>query len=171
MSDLLRWELHGQEDLMRTFERMTEVLSPDQVEPLYKKGAQVIAREARKNAPVRKQQAHGRGGGGATKAPGVLKRAIVQRGLRRLGPRSPAPTIAAIDRKKAPHAHLVNDGTRFRRVSPPRWAYLGGRPVIIDNTGRMPANKFFPDAVRAKQQHAINVVERGVMQILEDSMR
>lgn len=158
-------EVEGYEDLLETIDKMIKGMEPSKIEPELKKGAQIIAGEARKRAPVRK--AHQ----GRPKPPGVLKRAIVVKQLERRGS-NPAPAIAAIDRKKAPHAWLVTHGTSgVRKVNPPRRVVIGGRPVLITHTGVMPPNRFFAESIRAKQDEVLNRIASATSKNLEEAMK
>lgn len=149
--------IEGVEDLVETIDRMIEGVKPGKIEPVLDKAADKIAREIRARAPV-----------GPT---GNLKKAVKRKRLQRwLG--SPAPVIVAIDRKKAPHAWLVTHGTSgVRRVDPPHYTTLGGRPVLITQTGIMPPNRFFSEGIEAKQGEALSTIEKGVEKILEEAMK
>jgi len=149
-------EAVGLEEFIDTIDKMIAGVKPDKIEPELNKGAKLIAAEARKRAPV-----------GPT---GNLKKAVITKKLKRWG--GPAPSIAAINRKKAPHAWLVTHGTSgVRRVDPPHYTTLGGRPALITQTGIMPPNRFFSDAVDAKQGEVLDRLETAVGKLLEDAMR
>ena len=149
--------IEGVEDLVETIDRMIEGVKPSKIEPVLDKAAGKIAREVRARAPV-----------GPT---GNLKRAVKKKKLQRwFG--SPAPVIVAIDRKKAPHAWLVTHGTSgIRRVDLPHYTILGGRLVLITQTGIMPPNRFFAESIEAKQGEALSTIEKGVEKILEEAMK
>jgi HK97 gp10 family phage protein len=163
-------EVEGIDDFIETIDRMIEGMHPIKIEPELKKGAQTVAAEMRKRAPVRKQESHNRGGLGSKKAPGVLKRAIKTKQLKRYG-RDPAPFIAAIDRKPAPHAWLVVHGTSgARKVDPPRRVIIGGQAAFITHTGVMPPNRFVDDAYNATKDGVLNHIEKAVGNLLEEAM-
>ena len=149
--------IEGVEDLVETIDRMIEGVKPSKIEPVLDKAAGKIAQEVRARAPV-----------GPT---GNLKKAVKKKKLQRwFG--SPAPVIVAIDRKKAPHAWLVTHGTSgIRRVDPPHYTILGGRLVLITQTGIMPPNRFFSEGIEAKQGEALSTIEKGVEKILEEAMK
>ncbi len=156
MADTATFEIEGADDLLATIDRMIAGVKPDKIEPELNKGAKLIAKEVRKRAPV-----------GPT---GNLKKAVTTKKLKRWG--GPAPSIAAINRKKAPHAWLVTHGTSgVRRVDPPHYTTLGGRRVKITQTGVMPPNRFFGDAVDAKQAEVLSRLETVVGKLIEDGMR
>lgn len=163
--------VEGLDDFIRTIDKLAEGVKPSVAEPIFQKGAQVIAKEAKASAPVRKQEQHNRGGTGSRKAPGVLKRAIKVKMLR--GWTGAArPYIAAIDRKPAAHAWLVIHGTKGKRtVSPPRWVVINGRPAVISHTGVMPRNPFWGDSIRSKQDEVLKMVADELGKSLEEAMR
>ncbi len=121
MSDSVTVDIRGKEEFQRTLLALVRALPNDKVEPVMLDGAKVVARDAKSRAPV-----------GPT---GNLKRAVRTRQLRQIG-RYPRTAIAAVDRKKAPHAHLIEYGTK------PRVQKTTGRP-----TGIGPAIPFFRPAV------------------------
>ena len=149
--------VEGVDDLATAIDRMIEGVKPSKIEPVLDKAAGKIAREVRARAPV-----------GPT---GNLKKAVKKKKLLRwFG--SPSPYIVAIDRKKAPHAWLVVHGTSgVRRVDPPQMVKIGGRPVLITQTGIMPPNRFFAEGIEAKQGEALSTIEKGVEKILEEAMK
>ena len=149
--------IEGMDEFIDTIDKMIEGIKPDKIEPVLDKAAGKIAREVRARAPV-----------GPT---GNLKKAVKKKKLQRwFG--SPAPVIVAIDRKKAPHAWLVVHGTSgVRKVDPPQMVKIGGRPVLITQTGIMPPNRFFSEGIEAKQGEALSTIEKGVEKILEEAMK
>lgn len=156
MADEITFELKGQEELVRIIDRLIKGLHPDKVEPELKKGADIIAREVRRNTPK-----------GPT---GNLRKAVKVKKLQRWG--GPAPYICAIDRKKAPHAWLVTHGTSgVRPVNPPRRVVIDGQPALITNTGVMPPNRYFADAVEAKETEVLFRLDMAFGKMIEDAMR
>lgn len=147
----------GVDDLTEVIDQLIKNVKPSRIEPVLSKAAGVIAREARKKAPV-----------GPT---GNLKKAIVKKKLVRSWETS-AAYIAAIDRKKAPHAWLVVHGTSgVRQVDPPHYTTLGGRRVLITQTGIMPPNRFFDDAIDAKQAQVLTTIEKAIEKLIEEAVR
>lgn len=164
-------KIEGMNEFLVTLDHMLKGVSPGKVEPVLKQGANIMAKEAKSRAPVRKQDRHKGDAMWARKAPGILKRSIKTKQLNRYFGQ-PAPSIAAIDRHSANHAWLVVHGTKGKRVvSPPRWVVIAGRPAIIDNTGVMPKNTFWGDAIRSKQSQVLNLVADAVGKNLEEAMK
>ena len=119
------WEVKGLEDLHKQFHHLVKALDKDQVEPVLEAGANEMAEEIRsriKEGPT-----------------GNLKKSVTTKRLTPLG-KNPAAYIAAIDRMQAPHAHLVEWGTKERRHK------NTGKSV-----GRVKARPFFRPAWDAKQ--------------------
>ena len=100
MHDAKGFRIEGLEDLTRQLDEVIKAASADEVEPILYSGAEIITNEVRQQAPL-----------GPT---GRLRSSPVARQLKRRG-EVPAPAIAAIDRKKAPHAHLVERSRGFFR--------------------------------------------------------
>jgi HK97 gp10 family phage protein len=169
--DVFTCTIEGFDEFIDTIDQLVDSVKPSIVEPELQKGAQIMAKEMRKRAPVRKQERHNRGGIGPQKAPGVLKRAIRTKRLDLYGT-GPATYIAAIDRRKAPHAWLVVHGTSgVRKVDPPRWVVINDRPVLIRHTGVMPPNRFVDDAYQAKKDQVLNNIATSVGKSIEEAMK
>jgi HK97 gp10 family phage protein len=119
--DTFTVEIEGKKEFEQTLRNLVQALPNEKVEPVMMEGAKVIADAARSKAPQ-----------GPT---GNLKRSIKSKFLKQLGnyPRSAA---AAVDRKIAPHAHLIEFGTK------PRMQKTTGC-----YTGIGPARPFFRPAV------------------------
>jgi HK97 gp10 family phage protein len=66
----------------------------------------------------------------------------------------------------APHAHLVELGTKPRKLKKPRRIYLGGKWRLVTHTGRMPASHFMRKSVEASAQQAgrkmAEILSRGI---------
>ena len=150
----VEFSVEGVKEFEETVDRLIKGVHPDRIEPHLRWGAGVIAKEVRANTPHIK---------------GTLYSAIRVKKLKRWG--GPAPYIAAIDRKKAPHAHLVIKGTKLRLVNPPRIVNIRGNVARIDNTGVMPSNTFFRDAIRDKQDTVLNGLEKRVAKMLTEAMK
>lgn len=97
------FRIEGLDDLNKQLESIATSLDADAVEPILFEGAQTIAGDMLQRAPR-----------GPT---GNLKRSIGAKTLRRRD-KNPAPSIAAVDRKIAPHAHLVEFGTSKMSARP-----------------------------------------------------
>jgi HK97 gp10 family phage protein len=126
-------QMKGADELNKNILELTKTIAPEKVEPILHEGAKVVADAARANAPV-----------GPT---GNLRRGIVDKVLQRKGQDKPAPAMAGIDYRIAPHAHLVEFGTAER--------YPKKKTVLYDKStgqffgthvGPMPAHPFFRPA-------------------------
>ena len=96
-------KINGLKELNLRLEKLTKSLDADKVEPVTFGGAEILTNEMIARAPV-----------GPT---GNLKSSPRTVQLKRQG-NKPAPSIAAIDRRKAPHAHLVEFGTSKTKKQP-----------------------------------------------------
>ena len=150
------FEYEGLDEWLGTLERLAGSLEPSKVEPLFKRGAAIAAKEMRAKVP---------------RGPTLnLHKAIKIKKLNRLSGEA-APYIAAIDRKIAPHAWLVIHGTSgVRPVNPPRVVKIGGETVRISNTGRMPPNSFFRDAINNTQKEILFKLEIGIDKLIEEAI-
>lgn len=120
--------LEGEQELLRDLQKLADCLPPDEVEPILKKGANIITKEVRSN--IRSQ---------FKKHTGNLQRSPRTKKLKAY-PNEPAAYLSAIDRKKAPHAHLLERGTV-----------------------KMPARPFFRPAVDSKAEEVLKEVENGLL--------
>ena len=136
--------LEGEAEFHAAVERMIRATKPGKMEPIIFSAVQITSRVSRKEAPV-----------GPT---GSLKKAVRTKRLRRRFGK-PAPAISAIDRKKAPHAHLVHDGTDERIGR--RGRYRGKR------FGRMTANPFHARAWDKTRGKALSHIEKKVKKLVE----
>lgn len=150
--------IEGYDEFIETIDKLVKNVSPAKIEPELKKGAQIFAREMRRLVPI-----------GPT---GNLKKSIRAKQLKRWG-NQPAPSIAAINRKKAPHAYMVMHGShgQVRQVRPPRKVIINGKFAVIDNTGIMPPNSFFSDAIESKQGEVLYRIENAVGKLIEEGMK
>ena len=103
MSDNISIEVQGVDELEAQLKEMIKQFDPDKVEPIIYDGAQVIAKAAKNNAPR-----------GPT---GNLKKGIVAKQLNRIG-NNPRSALAGINYRRAPHAGLVEYGTKKARPHP-----------------------------------------------------
>jgi len=127
------------------------------VEPVVLEAAEMIAAGIEKRAPL-----------GPT---GNLKKSIKAKLLKRRG-KNPAPAIAAIDRKIAPHAHWVEKGTKIRKVGKKKVMYgkktgqFYGKEVAP-----MRANRFFQKGRNASQKKALHHVVTKLQAIIEGAAK
>jgi len=109
-------EIIGMEELENNIEKVKAQLTADQIEPVLLQGANIIAQAAINNAPT-----------GPT---GNLKRGIIAKTLTRTSDQ-PAPAIAAIDYRIAPHAHLVEFGHfQTKKKGGPAVKYVAPHPFF-----------------------------------------
>ena len=120
-------EIQGKEAFEKTLLALAKALPNDKVEPVMMEGAKVIAAAAKAKAP----QGH----------TGNLKKGVKAKFLRQIGnyPRSAA---AAVDRKIAPHAYIIEYGTKPRYQKSGRYTGIGPaipffRPAVDTNKGRI----------------------------------
>lgn len=150
-------EIQGLDDLNRALMNVVNKLNPDKVEPVLFNGAKIITQAAKAKAP----QSSDLNPDGPT---GRLKKAIRTKKLRRYG-NKPAPAISAVDRKKAPHAHLVEYGTG------PRYGKKGTKAYIGKYFGVMPSKPFMRPAVDEKKTDVIRYVVTKLKQLAKEAGR
>ena len=134
MADYVTVKMEGLDELTKALEKLAKGLHPDDVEPILNQGAKIIAEAMRGKVPVKT---------------GALKKSIKTKKLKRLGAQ-PAPSIAAIDRKKAPHAHLVEFGHGGPQPAPPHPFF---RPAVDENENRV--YKHVEDGIKTLVEKAI----------------
>lgn len=167
-------DISGMEALDRKVTRAISHFGGKPVEDIMIRGARVIRKEARKRAPKGKSfdrsHTESRALGliketvtTAHKA-GMLRSAIVARKLRKRPDEMSKPAYAGRPFgmkgiRKAPHYHLVHDGTveRFHK---------SGKSV-----GRMTANPFFADAVRATASQVFRQIEGELDALFEKNLK
>lgn len=101
-------EVKGLDEAVRKVRSLTSSLEAREVEKILSKGMRVVRDEAKQRVPVKS---------------GKLKSAIKARIGKRRG-KFVAGAFSAVDFKKAPHAYLVEYGTRHSRAKPyfrPAW--------------------------------------------------
>jgi len=143
--DTFTVEIEGKKEFEATLRNLVQALPNEKVEPVMMEGAKVIADAARSKAPK-----------GQT---GNLKRSVKAKFLRQIGnyPRSAA---AAVDRKIAPHAHLIEYGTM------PRVQKTTGRP-----TGTGPAIPFFRPAVDSNVARIYTQIKDKLLDMIMEAAR
>lgn len=126
------FSLEGLEELQETLEGLAKKVDNEaNTEIVYEAADKHVTSAVRSNAPVGPS--------------GNLKNAIVTRKMP-VSDNYPALALTAVDRKIAPHAHLVEDG------SGPR--YADGKYI-----GEMPPNPFFRSSVQQSLPTAFNFIE------------
>jgi len=122
----------GLDELKAAFKQLMGSMSDKELQPIMVEGAKVI-----KTAVKRR----------AKKLTGRLKKAVKAKKSRRKKQHSPS-AFCAIDRKIAPHSHLVEDGHAL---------VVNGQVV-----GNVPAQPFFGPGVRESMGQAEAVVIKGM---------
>jgi HK97 gp10 family phage protein len=134
--------IEGLDALTTQLQALGKSLGPEKSEPVLLEGAQIIAARVRARAPQ-----------GPT---GRLKEAVIAKMLPRRGP-GPASAIAAVDRKKAPHAGLVEYGHRLVRK---------GKVI-----GNVPAKQYFRPAVDETQAAVTELVMSKLQNLVEEAVK
>jgi len=130
MADGFTFELQGMEELQKQFKELAICLKSDTVEPVLLAEAKTLAKDIKSRAPR-----------GPT---GNLKKSVKAKLLKRYG-NQPAPAIAAVDRKRAPHAGLVEYGHGGPHPAPPHPFFrpavdAGGEKAlqnVVDKLGKL----------------------------------
>lgn len=125
------FRIDGLRATQTSIDRLAKSLDPGQVERAAEDSAKMIADDARRRAP---------------RDEGTLQRAIGTTRLDRQGDQ-PAPVLARVDRKAAPHGHWVEFGTVKMAAQP----YF--RPAVMKMAG--PAADRFEDALRRMVEGAV----------------
>ncbi len=136
--------LEGMEDFARDIQKIAKSLPPARVEKHLEEAANIITRDVKSR--IKKS------------VTGNLASAAVTKKLRRFGT-SAAPFISTIDRNIAPHAHIIEKGTKKRY-------HKSGRYV-----GRVKATPFFRPAVIATGELALLQALRKIQDDVGRSMR
>ena len=134
--------------------KAANLFNRDRVEDITKGGAELVRDEVKRRIPV-----------GPTE--NLKDAAIVKRLDRRMG--RPGPWLAAIDRKKAPHAWLVEYGGR--NVRKPKKAQVlankGAGEFFGTEVAPMPKSPYFRPAVEAKRGEVARHLENGLRRLVE----
>jgi hypothetical protein len=147
--------LQGEKEFNEAVKRLIKSVKPDKMEPVLFRAAQKVTTVMKKEAPQRAKQ-----GNPKRKPPGVLRGAIRTKRLQRFFGR-PAPAISAVDRKKAPHAHLVHEGTGERIGK------QGYKPYRGKRFGRMPGDPFVERAWQKTRGSSLAYIEKSVKKLVE----
>ncbi len=146
--------IEGLAELEEDVRRMAKSVNADNVEPLLAEGARMIRDRARELAPVKL---------------GVLRRAVIYKKLSRRGANRPAPYLVGVDRKKAPHAFIVEHGSpgRFKKQSKGKASF---RRRLGASSGPMPARPFLRPAWDELKDDAYTVVRDGIKREIEEAI-
>lgn len=129
----LKFKVDGQKELEKQLKKLSKSFEPSKIEKVSLASAKIISNESKNNAPL-----------GPT---GNLKKANIAKLLNRKG-NQPAPAIAAVDRKIAPHANFVENGT-----------------------SKSKANPFFRKAVSAKSKEASDNLIKGLETMVNEAVK
>ncbi len=137
-------EIKGNEEFAKTLLALAKALPNDKVEPVMMEGAKVIRDAVKAKAPL-----------GPT---GHLKKAVKAKQLKQISnyPRSAA---AAVDRKVAPHAYIIEYGTKPRHQKSGRY------------TGSGPARPFFRPAVDANREPVYQRIRDKLLNTIVEAAR
>ena len=141
---MIKLSLSGADELHRTLQEMAKKLGKEKTTAILAEAAKIVTRAVRIFAPK-----------GPT---GNLRRAAYDKGLP-VKAWYPAVAIAAMRGRKAPHAHLVEYGTR------PRYTKLG------KSTGIMPSTPYFSGAWGAVKGQVESHIESRLSEELDEAMK
>jgi len=139
------FKMDGLDELNKDLEKLANAFVSDEVEKSSLDAAEIIRAEAERNAPK-----------GPT---GNLKRSLIKKLLKRRAGQ-PAPAIAAVDRKIAPHAHWIEFGTG------PRYQKKTGKYV-----GSVPARPFFRPALMTKGKSVANRLHGDLKKMVDKAVK
>ena len=149
MADSISISVEGIAELQAEMRKLGEADPAEKVEPLLMEGAKTIRDTAKLAAPV-----------GPT---GNLKKSLVAKFLPAVTFNGPRAAGAGFDRKKAPHAWLVEFG------SPMRIAKKGKHPGR--SSGPMPANPIMRNAWDSTKDWVLSVIVHGLQKLVEESAK
>jgi HK97 gp10 family phage protein len=187
--------IEGLEELLMQFAEMAKFPDEKQMEKELLKRARTLRDQIKQKAP------RGKAGSGTFDTgigsfkfrTGMLKKSIQARKWSARRRIKGAPSVyTAVDRKKAPHAHLVEFGSRNMRY--PRifttfeqggkvykkWIgfktskkkkkvlhfFMDGKEIFAKNVSRMPANPFFRPTVDSNRSRIISGIEKDVEKLI-----
>ena len=149
MVDGISISVQGIEELKAEMRKLAQSVPPEKVEPLLIEGAQTIRDTAKLAAP-----------GGPT---GNLKKSLIAKFLPSSSFGQPRTALAGFDRRKAPHAWLVEFG------SPGRYAKKGKHPGKY--SGPMPANPVMRNAWDSTKDWVLSRIIHGLDLLIGDSVK
>lgn len=133
----LRVEMEGMEELQRKLRKISEKVGPEKVSPILYDAAETITARIQANV------------NSINKVSGNLRDSPVTKQMSG-SPNNPKPCISAIDRKVAPHAHLVEFGAKG---------------------GKIRAQPFFRTAWDSSKGSVKATLEGGIKKIVEQGVR
>lgn len=162
-------EIKGTKEADEKFRKLALVLDPKVVTSVLFNAAKVMRSSVERFAPR----------GITSKKPGTLKRAVMVRPMA-VKAGKPAGAIVIVNYSPrrgvvAPHAHLVEGGTRAHiiRAKPGHKLKLFGGKIFresIDHPGSKP-NPFFKSGIAASRTQARNFVRTELTNLIEDAAK
>jgi HK97 gp10 family phage protein len=156
LTDSFTIEIKGKEEFEKTLRNLIKALPVEQVEPVLLDGAKVILQAGKPKTPR-----------GPT---GNLRGAWVAKLLKSVG-NWPRSAMVAINRKKAPHAHLVEFGHINWRGGIRKKGeghQIGGKKGTLVYT---PAHPFFRPAVDANIGRVYNQIKDALLYLIISAAR
>jgi hypothetical protein len=149
----LEVKIGGMGELKKSLLAMEKSLLPDHVEPIMLNGAKTIAKAVKTKI---------RTGPKPITRTGDLEKGAVAKMLGRIGS-DPAPAIAAMDYKKAPHSYLVEYGHDLVRGGK-----KGKGGVVIGHVAPAP---YFRPTVDEQQEPTLQEVTNKLGKLIEEAMK
>lgn len=153
-------EIEGIADLLADLKRIADGLYADDAQGIYTAAAGEIARDARRRAPVRTGLLRS-----AIRAKSASKRA------RNLYKSPAAYAIVGVrrGRVRAPHAHLVEFGSRGRAAKGDKLAFRNesGQLRFAKRVEDVPATGFFAKAVQSAGPRALAAAQRAHARLIQ----
>ncbi|GIU76766.1 MAG: hypothetical protein KatS3mg005_0004 [Bryobacteraceae bacterium] len=173
--------IDGMEELNAKLSQLTQSLYSEEAVSVYLTAARKIRDEARRQAPVSRWPIislwrGSRGASTARRERGALRKSIVAYAFRGqagkgIGPGAAAQVNVRWGIQRAPHAHLVEFGTRARTSNSGKvmmFPALGGqRWIAARRVGPTPPNPFFRRAVERAGPVALDAARDRIAKILE----
>lgn len=153
--------ISGYKELIAQFDKLSKVADTGEMEGKLLNRARELRNDIRKNAPRSNKWS-----GSVDVKPGNLRRAVEARKFRKKVPNSPAVYVRS-NRKKAPHAHLVEYGTmnfRFPKHKKVLHFIYEGEEVFVKKVAPMPPHPYFRPTVDLKQGE----IESGIARDAEE---
>lgn len=151
MADKFDFEFRGLTELQQKITDLSKALPHTAIEQIYLKGVRKMARAIRRKTPV----------GVGTRKPGSLKKAVKAKLLDRVG-NNARNAIVAVDRKTAPHAHLVEFGHVLYKGSKKK----GGRVI-----GHVPAHPYFRPGVDETARPVLSETTQALNALIKGAMK
>lgn len=165
-------KVDGLTEARKKFAHLRGTVAGDEMQAVLGKAARIIASEGERLAPVRHEEGGRVARYGKQARPGQLKRAF-RAGMGRLS-RTFLQAFAFTLKQVAPHAHLVEFGTKPHAIKPKKAGgrlWFGRHPVReVQHPGAKPV-RFFRDAVRNKRAAVKKDIEAGLKRLLENATR